>query len=35
MKHCPLILRRVDRPIFHFSTVTSGQYKFIKEKGNE
>jgi hypothetical protein len=26
MKHCPLILRRVDRPIFHFSTVTSGQY---------
>jgi hypothetical protein len=35
MKHCPLILRRVDRPIFHFSTVTSGQYKFIKEEGNE
>jgi len=30
MKHCPLILRRVDRPIFHFSTVTSGQY-VIKE----
>ena len=26
MKHCPLTLRRVDRPIFHFSTVTSGQY---------
>lgn len=26
MKHCPLILRRVDRPIFHFSTVTSGEY---------
>ncbi|MFC1948771.1 hypothetical protein ACFLW0_01155 [Chloroflexota bacterium] len=26
MKHCPLILRRVDRPIFHFTTVTSGQY---------
>ena len=26
MKHCPLIIRRVDRPIFHFSTVTSGQY---------
>jgi mannose-6-phosphate isomerase-like protein (cupin superfamily) len=26
MKHCPLILRRVDRPIFHFSTVTGGQY---------
>jgi hypothetical protein len=26
MKHCPLILRRVDRPIFHFTTVTGGQY---------
>ena len=26
MKHCPLILRRVDRPIFHFSTVSGGQY---------
>jgi hypothetical protein len=35
MKHCPLIIRRVDRPIFHFSTVTSGQYKFIKEKEKE
>jgi len=29
MKHCPLIIRRVDRPIFHFSIVTGGQY--IKE----
>ncbi len=27
MKHCPLLLRRVDRPIFHFSTVTSGKYE--------
>jgi hypothetical protein len=26
MKHCPLILRRVDRPIFHFSVVTEGHY---------
>jgi hypothetical protein len=26
MKHCPLILRRVDRPIFHFTIVASGQY---------
>jgi hypothetical protein len=26
MKHCPLIIRRVDRPIFHFSTVTGGSY---------
>ncbi len=30
MKHCPLILRRVDRPIFHFTTVPGGQY--IKDK---
>jgi hypothetical protein len=26
MKHCPLILRWVDQPIFHFSVVTEGQY---------
>ncbi len=26
MKHCPLILKRVDRPIFHFTTVTGHQY---------
>jgi len=32
MKHCPLILRRVDRPIFHFTTVTSGQYELIKQE---
>ncbi len=32
MKHCPLILRRVDRPIFHFSTVTSGQYVLKEAK---
>jgi hypothetical protein len=31
MRHCPLKIRRVDRPIFHFSTVTSGQYKFSKD----
>ncbi len=30
MKHCPLRIRRVDRPIFHFSTVTGGQYHYIK-----
>lgn len=29
MKHCPLKLKRVDRPIFHFTTVTGGKY--IKE----
>ena len=26
MKHCPLIIRKVDRPIFHFSTLTEGNY---------
>jgi len=27
MSHCPLILHRVDRPVFHFSVVTGGLYK--------
>jgi len=27
MIHCPLILRRVGRPIFHFTTVTAGKYE--------
>ncbi len=26
LKHCPLILRRVDRPIFHFTTVPGKRY---------
>ena len=26
VKHCPLILRKVDRPIFHFTVVTSPLY---------
>ncbi len=26
LKHCPLIIRRVDRPIFHFSAGTRGTY---------
>ncbi len=26
MRHCPLILRRVDRPIFHFTVVTAPHY---------
>jgi hypothetical protein len=26
MNHCPLNLLRVDRPIFHFSVVTAGEY---------
>jgi hypothetical protein len=27
MNHCPLILRKVDAPIFHFSVVTKGTYE--------
>ena len=27
MTHCPLVIKRVDRPIFHFTTVTGGQYR--------
>jgi mannose-6-phosphate isomerase-like protein (cupin superfamily) len=34
MNHCPLILKRVDRPIFHFSTVTSGTYIVEGTKDN-
>ncbi|MBN2240070.1 MAG: hypothetical protein JW712_09875 [Dehalococcoidales bacterium] len=30
LKHCPLILRRVDRPIFHFTTVPGKRY--VKEE---
>ena len=26
LKHCPLIIRKADRPIFHFSTLTEGEY---------
>ena len=28
--HCPLVLNRVDRPIFHFTTVNIGQYNVLK-----
>jgi len=35
MKHCPLLIRRVDRPIFHFSTVTGGQYDFLEGQKKE
>jgi hypothetical protein len=27
MKHCPIVFRRIDRPIFHFLFVTGGQYR--------
>ena len=26
LKHCPMLIRRADRPIFHFSAGTSGKY---------
>ncbi|MGD0795201.1 MAG: hypothetical protein ABR958_06420 [Dehalococcoidales bacterium] len=26
MRHCPLILHRVDHPVFHFSVLTGGIY---------
>ncbi len=33
LKHCPLLLKRVDKPMFHYSVVTSGQWdmKDLKE----
>lgn len=33
MNHCPLIIKRADRPIFHFSIVTGGTYKLEPTKG--
>lgn len=30
LKHCPLITKRVDSPIFHFSILKDGVYKAIK-----
>jgi hypothetical protein len=32
MMHCPLVLKRVDRPIFHF-TVVSGR-RYLKDEGS-
>ena len=26
MTHCPLVIRKVERPIFHFTTVNEGEY---------
>ncbi len=31
MVHCPLVINRVDRPIFHFTTVTGRLYDKIEE----
>ncbi len=35
MKHCPLVLTRVDRPIFHFTTVTGRKYEKLEGSGRE
>ena len=32
VSHCPLIIHRADRPIFHFSVVTGGTYKAITKE---
>jgi len=32
MKHCPLIIKRLDRPVFHFSTLTEGRYLWTSGK---
>jgi hypothetical protein len=34
MSHCPLIIHRVNRPIFHFSVVIGGTYRSISIEGN-
>jgi hypothetical protein len=31
MKHCPLQITRVDRPIFHFTTVTGHKYTKVDD----
>jgi mannose-6-phosphate isomerase-like protein (cupin superfamily) len=31
VQHCPLIIRRVDKPILHFTTVTAGRYEQIRD----
>ncbi len=33
LEHCPMLVRRADRPIFHFSTGNSGDYN--KDKADE
>lgn len=27
VKHCPMIIKRVEKPVFHFTVVNGGQYK--------
>jgi hypothetical protein len=33
--HCPLVLNRVDKPIFHFTTVNLGQYNVLPPTAGE
>ena len=30
MRHCPLIMRKVERPVFHFTVVTEKIYKYMR-----
>jgi len=31
MKHCPLVIKRVDRPIFHYSVITGRTYELTED----
>ena len=35
MEHAPLIITKVDRPIFHFSIVMEDTYKLENSDGNK
>jgi hypothetical protein len=32
IKHSPLIVNKIDRPVFHFSTITDGHYLWVPAK---
>jgi hypothetical protein len=31
IKHCPLILKKLNRPVFHFATATDENYRGLNE----
>ena len=35
MTHCPIIIKRVDKPIFHFSVVDDGTYSLERTDNKE
>jgi hypothetical protein len=35
LKHCPLIIKKLDRPVFHFATATDKNYKGPDEIENQ